>query len=118
MSMAGERSWDDQVVQVSFPLTERESEAWTIVADTLEMLQDMPPATTGNLFGLCMVTFALRYDNIVDWRLASRMRQRLEDLPASAWQKRDDGYLFAPGRWRPRAKLARKLAAQCQRQGL
>lgn len=85
-----------------------ESEAWTAIADTLEMIQGMPPRPTDRAAnGLCVVIDNIFFDQLISHQLRDDMLWRIDDnLPPHRV------FMFSPGAWKPRARFARRCASE------
>lgn len=88
-----------------------EAEAWTAIADTLEMIEAMPPAWCDCCeitIGLCMVVTALEGDGLVDQSVAKAMCRRI----AKALQFSVSRYLATPADWQARVLICRRFAEE------
>lgn len=89
-----------------------ERAAWTAIADTLDMLQEMPPTWWNQhpAFGLCAVVDTMRLEELISRELAARMHVRIAQALAPG-----QSFLATPGEWAPRVKWARTFAAASAR---
>ena len=89
---------------------ETESEAWEAVADTLEMIEGMPPYLYGGgqADGLCAVLYMMWHDGQIDNNLYLTMSGRIDRaLGPATW-------LAIQGAWKPRVTIARKFAEEAR----
>jgi hypothetical protein len=105
-----------------------EHDAWTAIADTLEMLEALPPfyrlGTLGWTYngwltvvsnrpceGLCDVVNSLYNEGLV----TRRIYQRMDDRIVRVLDQLDKTWLAAPGEWPSRVSYARLFAEQARR---
>ena len=83
-----------------------ESEAWGAIADTLEMIEEMPPRRDGSgpCAGLCAVLYMMWEDGLIKNSIFLKMLARIERVRGPA------EWLAIKGAWKPRVTIARKFA--------
>jgi hypothetical protein len=93
-------------------MIKKESEAWEMIADTLEMA-GMP---FNNLHrkshGLCEITYQAADDRVISWRCAIFMRERI-----FRHLSKNQQYLAKNYAVKPRILWARKFAEEARREG-
>jgi hypothetical protein len=87
-----------------------ESEAWTAVADTLDMIKNMPPKNSfWNCAGLCSTVGLMYRDCLISpWietKMLKTIRAELRGRGPGA-----DVWLAPPMLWKPRSIIARRFA--------
>ena len=106
-----------------------EKEAWTAVADVLELLRAMPFRQTAYMGayrnpkrqqcpGLCAVVLCMRQDFAISQNVATKMAYRIRKelfLTTNPYTVHGTPcFLFRPYAWQVRAKLARRFAEECE----
>ena len=82
-----------------------EAEAWEAIADTLEMIEEMPPRRDGSTtLGLCAVLGGMVHDGLITNSIYLTMSDRIERALGSAT------WLATAVKWKPRVTFARKFA--------
>ena len=86
-----------------------ESEAWEAIADTLEMIEEMPPRRDGSTtLGLCSVLGGMVNDGLITNSIYLTMLDRIERaLGPATW-------LATAVEWKPRVIIARKFAEEAR----
>ena len=104
-----------------------ESEAWTGIADTLEMIRSMPPFEISAFVlslgykaesaGLCSVICSLREDNSISASLRDQMLSTIYREVDSSQNRNviNTGFLFPRYKWKPRTELCRRFAIESER---
>jgi hypothetical protein len=96
-----------------------EPELWTAIADTLEMIEDMPPFNQAiTCPGLCCVLTCIWGDELIPYALYQKAKKRVwaefyKRKPPYPDPLEDDSYYIFPKRvWKPRVGLARPFAEE------
>jgi hypothetical protein len=88
-----------------------ESEAWTALADTMEMIDGMVPVNGEDgvvpALGLCHTVRLLYVDGLISWTMADRMGASLRRVRPSPDSRI---YYWRAGEHKPRIKACRSLA--------
>ena len=104
-----------------------EAAAWTAIADTIEMLGELPPFYRKSVLGwsydnwltyvdnrpcrgLCDVVTSLYHEGLITWQIQKRMHARI----SRTLDQLNRTWLATPGEWPSRVYYARLFATQAR----